>query len=165
MTETRKALLIVEDDPELQKQMRWAFDRYETGPVTVEIFRGQRAPLQAAATVFDRIPGWRVTVPDAGNGATPATFRVILHRSPSTAAFAGVVLAVLITLAALALFVAVQTVAYKREFFPPMTTWYAALLFSVVPLRTALPDAPPIGFWVDITVVLWVIVMRPSLTV
>jgi two-component system NtrC family response regulator len=30
MTETRKPLLIVEDDPELQKQMRWAFDRYET---------------------------------------------------------------------------------------------------------------------------------------
>jgi two-component system, NtrC family, response regulator len=30
MTETRKPLLIVEDDPELQKQMRWAFDKYET---------------------------------------------------------------------------------------------------------------------------------------
>ena len=30
MTVTRKPLLIVEDDPELQKQMRWAFDRYET---------------------------------------------------------------------------------------------------------------------------------------
>jgi two-component system NtrC family response regulator len=30
MTETRRALLIVEDDPELQKQMRWAFDKYET---------------------------------------------------------------------------------------------------------------------------------------
>jgi len=30
MTETRKPLLIVEDDPALQKQMRWAFDRYET---------------------------------------------------------------------------------------------------------------------------------------
>ena len=30
MTETRKPLLIVEDDPELQKQMRWAFDAYET---------------------------------------------------------------------------------------------------------------------------------------
>jgi two-component system NtrC family response regulator len=29
MTEMRKALLIVEDDLELQKQMRWAFDRYE----------------------------------------------------------------------------------------------------------------------------------------
>ena len=30
MTETRKPLLIVEDDPALQKQMRWAFDAYET---------------------------------------------------------------------------------------------------------------------------------------
>jgi two-component system NtrC family response regulator len=30
MTESRKPLLIVEDDPALQKQMRWAFDAYET---------------------------------------------------------------------------------------------------------------------------------------
>lgn len=30
MTEPRKPLLIVEDDPALQKQMQWAFDRYET---------------------------------------------------------------------------------------------------------------------------------------
>jgi len=30
MTDTRKPLLIVEDDPALQKQMRWAFDAYET---------------------------------------------------------------------------------------------------------------------------------------
>ena len=30
MNEVHKRLLIVEDDPALQKQMRWAFDRYET---------------------------------------------------------------------------------------------------------------------------------------
>ncbi len=30
MTEAHKPLLIVEDDPALQKQMRWAFDGYET---------------------------------------------------------------------------------------------------------------------------------------
>jgi len=30
VTEKRRTLLIVEDDPALQKQMRWAFDRYET---------------------------------------------------------------------------------------------------------------------------------------
>jgi len=29
MSETRKPLLIVEDDPALQKQMRWAFEQYE----------------------------------------------------------------------------------------------------------------------------------------
>jgi two-component system NtrC family response regulator len=30
MSEKRRTLLIVEDDPALQKQMRWAFDQYET---------------------------------------------------------------------------------------------------------------------------------------
>jgi len=30
MTDTRRPLLIVEDDTALQKQMRWAFDKYET---------------------------------------------------------------------------------------------------------------------------------------
>src|SRR4029077_4126768 len=30
VTETRKPLLIIEDDPALQKQMQWAFDQYET---------------------------------------------------------------------------------------------------------------------------------------
>ncbi|HET9046237.1 MAG TPA: response regulator, partial [Casimicrobiaceae bacterium] len=29
MSDTRKPLLIVEDDPALQKQMRWAFEQYE----------------------------------------------------------------------------------------------------------------------------------------
>ena len=66
---------------------------------------------------------------------------------------------VLIALAGLALFVAVQTVRDRRKFQPPMTTWYAAMLFAVVPLRNALPDAPPFGSWVDVTIVLWVIVV------
>jgi purine-cytosine permease-like protein len=39
-----------------------------------------------------------------------------------------------------------------------MTTWYAAMLFAVMPLRNALPDAPPIGSWIDVTITLWVIV-------
>ena len=30
MNDTRRPLLIVEDDPALQKQMKWAFDKYET---------------------------------------------------------------------------------------------------------------------------------------
>src|SRR5512135_585070 len=30
MTDARRPLLIVEDDPALQKQMQWAFDKYET---------------------------------------------------------------------------------------------------------------------------------------
>jgi hypothetical protein len=137
----------------------WPFDRYQTGPITVELFRGVKAPERASVTFWDRIPGWKVHILGVGNAATPTPYRVALHRSPSTAAFAAVILGVLITLAGLGLFVAVQTVRGLREFVPPLTTWYAALLFSVVPLRSALPDAPPIGFWIDVTVVLWVIVV------
>jgi hypothetical protein len=40
-----------------------------------------------------------------------------------------------------------------------MTTWYAAMLFAVMPLRNALPDSPPFGSWIDVAVVLWVIVV------
>jgi len=40
-----------------------------------------------------------------------------------------------------------------------MTTWYAAMLFAVVPLRNALPGSPPFGGWIDITLVLWVLVV------
>ena len=40
-----------------------------------------------------------------------------------------------------------------------MTTWYAAMLFAVVPLRNALPGSPPFGGWIDITIVLWVLVV------
>ena len=29
MTEARRSLLVVEDDPALQTQMKWAFDRYQ----------------------------------------------------------------------------------------------------------------------------------------
>jgi hypothetical protein len=136
----------------------WPFDRYRSGPVTVELYHGaSQVPERASLTFFDRIPGWLVDVPGAGNAGAP--YRVELQRSPSTAAFAAVIVAVLISLAGVALFVAVQTSRGLRKFQPPMTTWYAAMLFAVVPLRNALPDSPPIGFWIDVTVVLWVIVV------
>ena len=137
----------------------WPFDDYRSGPVMVDLFRGSApVPESTAATFFDRLPGWKVTVRDAGKSDVPAPYRVEIQRSPSTVAFAVVLISVLITLAGLALFVAVQTVRDRRKFQPPMTTWYAAMLFAVIPLRNALPDSPPFGAWVDVTIVLWVIV-------
>ena len=56
-------------------------------------------------------------------------------------------------------FVAVQTRRGKRKFQPPMTTWYAAMLFAIMPLRNAVPDSPPFGSWIDVTIVAWVIVV------
>lgn len=138
----------------------WPFDDYHSGPITVELFRGAGAePQRASVTFIDRLRGWRVDVPATSQAGKPAPYRVVLHRSPTTGAFAAAILGVLILLAGLGLIVAVQTVRGRRKFQPPMTTWYAAMLFAVVPLRNALPDSPPIGWWVDVTVVLWVIVI------
>ena len=115
-------------------------------------------------TVIERVPvtfvnhlaGWQVT---ASNGGGVGPYRVTLERSLSAAAFGIVILGVLIAIAGVALFVAVQTVRDRRKFQPPMTTWYAAMLFAVVPLRNALPGSPPFGGWIDITLVLWVLVV------
>ncbi len=65
---------------------------------------------------------------------------------------------VLITLPALALFVAIEMLLGRRKFQPPFGTWFAAMLFSVVPIRSVLPGDPPPGSWVDEAIVLWVLI-------
>jgi Domain of unknown function (DUF4436) len=136
----------------------WPFDGYHSGPITVDLIYGANPiPEQVPVKVVDRLAGWTVSV--AGDGKPSSAYRVEVRRSPSIAAFAGVILGVMVVLAAAALFVAIQTVRNKRKFQPPMTTWYAAMLFAVIPLRNALPDAPPVGSWVDVTITLWVIVV------
>ncbi|WP_239655415.1 DUF4436 domain-containing protein [Mycobacterium riyadhense] len=137
----------------------WPFDRYRSGPINVQLFSGPgQVPEQATVTLVDRLLGWQVDVPDLDKADANAPYRLNVYRSPSTMAFAVLILGVLITLAGLAFFVAIQTVRGRRNFQPPMTTWYAAILFAVMPLRNALPDSPPFGSWIDVTIVLWVIV-------
>jgi hypothetical protein len=36
-----------------------------------------------------------------------------------------------------------------------MLTWLAALLFALIPLRNAMPNAPPIGAEIDVIVFFW----------
>lgn len=136
---------------------KWPLDHYRSGPITVDLIYGSEpAPEQVAVKFVDRVSGWKLSV--AGTGHPNSPYRVSMTRSPSTAAFAAVLVVVLIALATVGAFVAIQTARNRRKFQPPMTTWYAAMLFAVLPLRNALPDVPPIGSWVDITVTLWVIV-------
>ncbi|TXA39419.1 DUF4436 domain-containing protein [Mycobacterium tuberculosis variant bovis] len=137
---------------------RWPFDQYHSGPLEVEIFYGpdtDRDPDHVPVTFVDHLSGWQLT---ATRPQADGPYRLHVRRSMSTAAFAIVILGVLIAIASLALFVAIQTTRDRRPFQPPMTTWYAAMLFAVVPLRNALPGSPPFGSWVDITVVIWVLV-------
>jgi hypothetical protein len=138
---------------------RWPFDRYYTGPITVELFTGpSQIPTRANVTFVDRLPGWKVHVTPANNANALAPYNMELQRAASTMVFAIVILCILIAIGAVGLFVAVQTLRGRRKFQSPMTTWYAAMLFAVVPLRNALPGSPAFGSWIDLTIVLWVLV-------
>ncbi|OBH25757.1 DUF4436 domain-containing protein [Mycobacterium sp. E342] len=137
---------------------RWPFDNYASGPIEVQLFPGgdtTKPPELVPVTFIDHLPGFKVSATKIpGHDA----YRMSVRRALSTAVFGIVICGVLIAIAGLGLFVAIQTVRNRRKFQPPMTTWYAAMLFAVVPLRNALPGLPPFGAWIDVTIVLWVIV-------
>jgi hypothetical protein len=137
---------------------RWPFDTYYTGPVTVNLFTGTEAPERANVTFIDRLTGWNIQVHRVNEAVPTSPYVVTLERSASTMVFALVILLIFIAIAALALFVAIQTYRDPSKFQSPLTTWYAAMLFAVVPLRNALPGSPVFGSWVDLTIVLWVLV-------
>ncbi len=135
----------------------WPFDHYHSGPIEIELMHGAgTVPERVPVTFINHLAGWQVAA-SKSNGVGP--YRVTLQRSLSAASFGIVIVGVLIAIAGLGLFVAIQTVRDRRKFQPPMTTWYAAMLFAVVPLRNALPGSPPFGGWIDITIVLWVLVV------
>ncbi|OBB67446.1 DUF4436 domain-containing protein [Mycobacterium sp. 852014-50255_SCH5639931] len=137
---------------------RWPFDNYTSGPIEVQLFHGgdtTKPPELIPVRLIDHLPGFKVS---ATKVASHEGYRLSVRRAPSTAVFGIVICGVLIAIAGLGLFVAIQTMRDRRKFQPPMTTWYAAMLFAVVPLRNALPGSPPFGAWIDVTIVLWVIV-------
>lgn len=137
---------------------RWPFDNYSSGPIEVELFHNgasQSPPELVPLNFIDHLSGFKVSGSKVGDHEV---YRLSVRRAMSTAVFGIVISGVLIAIAALGLIVAIQTMRDRRTFQPPMTTWYAAMLFAVVPLRNALPGAPPFGAWIDVTVVLWVIV-------
>jgi hypothetical protein len=137
----------------------WPFDSYDTGPVTVELFIGPaQIPQRVNVTFVDGLTGWKVHVGRVNNANPLAPYELQLHRSASTMLFAIVILCIFVAIAALGLFVAVQTIRDPRRFHAAITTWYAAMLFAVVPLRNALPGSPAFGSWIDLTIVLWVLV-------
>ncbi len=138
---------------------RWPFDSYDTGPITVELFTGpEQMPERANVTFVDGLTGWKVHVARVNNANASSPHEVQLQRSPSTMLFAIVILCIFVAIATVGLFVAIQTIRDPRRFQSPMTTWYAAMLFAVVPLRNALPGSPAFGSWIDLTIVLWVLV-------
>ena len=82
--------------------------------------------------------------------------RLIMDRSGGSLAFVFIVLTLLVIIANLAILVAWSGYTARRPVETGFAGWLTALLFALIPLRTNLPGAPPIGAWIDAMVFYWI---------
>ncbi len=146
----------------------WPFDSFRTDVIGVEAFVGQgaaRRSVPASIVVAGSVNAWqiepRISTLDGPWGQIN-TVQFGLERTRGALAIDIGILLVLLALPATALFVAIEMLLNRRKFQPPFITWFAAMLFAVVPLRNILPGAPPPGAWIDQAVILWVLVALAS---
>ena len=138
---------------------QWPFDTYQTSDVQVLAFTGTggaRVAVPVQVVVTDSVTSWAVHARASESGPAQA-LDIHVARTGPTIGFAIAMCAVLIILPVCTLFVSIQTLRGRKQFLPPIVTWFAVMLFSVLPIRNLFPGSPPIGSWVDYTVVLWVV--------
>ena len=151
--------LVAVGDPD-----EWPFDSYVTDTIGMQLFAvsgDEQRPIAAPIVVGGGVNGWvidsRLSTVGSPGAAGPAVAFELQRTREALVLIAGILL-VLLALPAAALFVAIETVLDRRKLQPPFITWFAAMLFAVVPLRNVLPGAPPAGAWIDLAVVVWVLV-------
>ena len=144
----------------------WPFDSYKTQVIAADVFTGSgqsREKVPARVEVTGKLDGWDATVtrvhdPEDSNPDVQDDVTITLHRAKGPLIFDVGICLVLIALPVLALWVAIPVALGRTAFLPPMTTWYAAMLFAIVPLRNILSGSPPYGSWIDQAIVLWVLI-------
>jgi Domain of unknown function (DUF4436) len=143
----------------------WPFDSYKTDVIQADVLIGSgenRVLKPGRVEVTGKLDGWDVAATRVARNPSdpdrPDNVVITLHRAKGPLVFDLGICLVLITLPTLALFVAIQMLTGRRQFLPPFSTWYAAMLFAVVPLRNILPGTPPAGSWIDQAVVIWVLI-------
>ncbi|MCV7439282.1 DUF4436 domain-containing protein [Mycobacterium seoulense] len=144
----------------------WPFDSYKTEVIAADVFTGSgqnREKAPARVEVTGKLDGWDATVtrvhdPEDPNPDVQDNVIITLERSKGPLIFDVGICLVLIALPVLALWVAIPMALGRTTFLPPLGTWFAALLFAVVPLRNFLPGSPPPGSWIDQAIVLWVLI-------
>jgi hypothetical protein len=146
----------------------WPLDTYQTENISADTLIGsgdERKKLPARVEVTGSLDGWDVDVSRVdetsnvnSRGLDDAQLVITLKRAKGPLVFDLFICIVLITLPTLALTVAIPMVMGRRKFVPPFGTWYAAMLFAIVPLRNILPGSPPPGSWIDQAIVQWVLI-------
>ncbi len=143
----------------------WPFDSYSTDTLSADVLVGQgdaRHYIPARVEVTGGLDGWDVNVSRVGEASQDSdradNVLITLHRAKGPLIFDLGICLVLFALPALAFAVVIQIALGRRKFVPPFVTWFAAMLFAVIPIRNFLPGAPPPGAWIDQALVLWVLI-------
>ncbi len=150
---------------------RWPFDNFRTGTLSADAFIGKCDSDNYTPTrleVAGSLNGWNIHSERLDRAATPhsddnVTISFSRARGP-LALIAGFCL-VLLTLPAIALYVAVEMVLGRKAFQPAFSTFFASMLFAVVPIRNLMPGSPPAGSWVDEAITVWVLIALTAATV
>ncbi|GAA4292159.1 DUF4436 domain-containing protein [Mycobacterium paraffinicum] len=142
----------------------WPFDSYRTDTLSADVLVGQgdaRQYIPARVEVTGALDGWDVSVQRVGEASQesdrPDNVVITLHRAKGPLIFDLGICLVLFALPTLAFAVAIQIALGRRKFVPPFVTWFAAMLFAVIPIRNFLPGSPPPGAWIDQALVIWVL--------
>jgi hypothetical protein len=143
----------------------WPFDSYATDTLSADVLVGTGDARQykpARVEVTGALEGWDVSVKRVGEASQESdradNVIITLHRAKGPLIFDLGICLVLFSLPALAFAVAIQIALGKRKFVPPFVTWFAAMLFAVIPIRNFLPGSPPPGAWIDEALVIWVLI-------
>lgn len=134
----------------------WPFDSYVSDSVTVQAFGPNDVELPTDVVLTDSLIGWNIEAGDTPSSGGKA-FTISSSRTAGSLTFDLALCVMLVVLPICTLFVSIQTVRRRKAFQPPMVTWFAVMLFAVLPLRNIFPGTPPFGSWVDYSVVLWVL--------
>lgn len=146
----------------------WPFDRY-TVATTIAAGQGVGDDVEFVPTdvvLAGGAPGWALEAHEEWLGAeiiidgvetAYPTIVITASRSGATIAFGILLLTLMVVMPVLVLTVAILVYTGRRKVEPSLMSWTAAMLFATIPLRTFLPGSPPVGSWIDFTVVLWVV--------
>lgn len=144
----------------------WPFDSYTTPALAAWLLTGKgadRQTMRARVEVSGSVEGWEVSTSRSGDATETESDRgddvtITLRRAKGPLVFDLGICLVLMSLPAIGLFVLTAILRGKKKLQPAFISWYAAMLFAVVPIRTILPGSPPYGSWIDQGVVLWVLI-------
>ena len=82
-----------------------------------------------------------------------------VQRSGAVIGAVAVVVFLVLSMAALGAAVSWAVATRRRPIEATHASWFAAMLFALIPLQRLLPGAPEIGAWIDVCVFLWVAIV------